>query len=184
MRKKIRLISITLLSWFIIHSIVIVLDGLSDDEKSAEIAVIFGTTVNEDGTLSARLKARLDRGLELYQEKLVSTIVVSGGLGKEGHLEGDKMRNYLIKNNVKADNIWVDNEGNNSQLTINNTLRKYPKVKSIIVVSQYFHVSRCKLAFRKAGVENVYAVSPSYFEWRDFYSIFREFFGYYKYLVL
>ena len=51
--------------------------------------------------------------------------------------------------------------------------------KSIIVVSQYFHVTRIKKLFRESGYQNVTSVSPQYFEFRDFYSLLREFFAYY-----
>jgi hypothetical protein len=34
--------------------------------------------------------------------------------------------------------------------------------------------------FRKQGFQNIESASPNYYEWRDFYAIFREFFAYYK----
>jgi vancomycin permeability regulator SanA len=49
----------------------------------------------------------------------------------------------------------------------------------LIVVSQYFHLTRTKMLFKKEGLENVSSASPRYFEYRDFYSLFREFFAYY-----
>ena len=52
--------------------------------------------------------------------------------------------------------------------------------KTAISVSQYFHQTRTKMLFRKQGFQNIESASPNYFEWRDFYAIFREFFAYYK----
>ncbi|MEL1246226.1 YdcF family protein [Flavobacterium sp. DGU11] len=170
-----------LLAWFLMHSIYIVADGLQDSEGTADAAVILGTTVNEDGTLSERLRQRVACGLGLYKAGRVNRIIVSGGFGKEGFYEGDKMKAYLVQNGVPSSRIVVDNHGNNTRATAENVLKLNDSLglKSLIVVSQYFHVSRTKMLLRKQGFENVSNVSPRYFEIRDLYSILREFPAYY-----
>ena len=44
-------------------------------------------------------------------------------------------------------------------------------------------ILRTKLAFRKEGFENVKGAHADYFVLMDLYSLTREFFGYYKYLL-
>ena len=179
--KSLKLILIFVISWFVIHTAYIIIDGLSDNGKKADIAIILGSKVNEDGTLSTRLEKRLETGIELYKNHRIKKILVSGGLGKEGFYEGDKMKEFLVKNSIPDSVILVDNYGNNTRLTVENTLKfqeKY-KFKSIIIVSQYFHVTRTKKLFEDRGFENVSSASPRYFEWRDLYSIVREFPAYY-----
>lgn len=169
---------------FLTHVIVIVFDGLKDDENvSTKVAVILGSKVNTDGSLSGRLKARLDRGFKLYKDALVKEIYVSGGFGKEGHYEGDVMAEYLVSKGVPRKKIKVDNFGINTRSTAINFTKDYPLETSVVVVTQYFHVTRCKLAFSQVGIENVKGVHCDYFEWRDPYSIFREVAGLYKYLL-
>jgi vancomycin permeability regulator SanA len=170
-----------LLLWLCGHLIYITIDGLTDKNKHADIAVILGNTVNEDGTLSKRLEKRMECGLNLYRSGRVKKIVVSGGLGKEGFYEGDKMKEYLIKNKVPDSVIIVDNFGNNTLATVNNTLKLKDSLhfQSLIVVSQYFHLTRTKMLFRKQNFKNVSSVSPQYFEMRDLYSLLREFVAYY-----
>lgn len=179
--KYLKFVVIFIISWFTIHTIYIIIDGLSDSGEKADIAIILGNKVNEDGTLSARLEKRLETGIELYKNYRVKKILVSGGLGKEGFYEADKMKEFLISNAIPESVILVDNYGNNTRLTVENSLKfhqKY-KFKSIIVVSQYFHVTRTKKLFKEKGFTNVKSVSPKYFEWRDLYSILREFPAYY-----
>ena len=168
--------------WFLIHTIVITIDGLTNTSQKADIAVILGNKVNEDGTLSERLQKRVDCGLGLYQKGQVKQILVSGGLGKEGYYEGDKMKEYLLDKGVPDSVIIVDNEGNNTLLSVKNTLDLQDSLhfKSIIAVSQYYHLTRTKMLFRKEGFENIRSASPDYFEIRDVYSIFRECFAYYS----
>jgi len=43
--------------WFVAHSIYITIDGLHDKGAKADVAIVLGNKVNEDGTLSNRLKA-------------------------------------------------------------------------------------------------------------------------------
>ncbi|PKP02974.1 MAG: YdcF family protein [Bacteroidetes bacterium HGW-Bacteroidetes-6] len=172
-----------LLLWFLIHETIIIVDGLRDEKVNCEAAIIFGTTVNADGTLSTRLQARLDAGIELYNNKVVRKLFVSGGLGKEGFDEGTKMAEYLVSKGVSESDIIVDNNGNNTRETAENFVKQFPECESVIVVSQYFHISRAKLALRKVGVKNVYGVHAPIFEWRDLFSLGREFFAYYKYLI-
>ncbi|RAV99510.1 YdcF family protein [Pseudochryseolinea flava] len=174
---------IVLVTWFAIHTLCILIDGFTDDNVRADVGVIFGNTVHPDGTLSPRLQARLDRGLKLYQDSLVNILMVSGGLGKEGHFEGTKMFEYLVSKGVPEENIIIDNEGNNSNATVHNVQKLIVDVKSVTVVSQYHHISRAKLAFRKNGFTRVYGAHADFFELRDFYSIAREFVGYYRYLL-
>lgn len=180
-KQKYKLILAILLIWFLGHIIYTTIDGLTKNENKADVAVILGNKVNEDGTLSERLEKRLECGLKLYQNGQVKKIIVSGGLGKEGFYEGDKMKEYLIKNNVPSSAVIIDNFGNNTLATVKNTiaLQETLSFKSIIVVSQYFHLTRIKMLFKKQGFKNVSSASPMYFEVRDFYSLFREFVAYY-----
>lgn len=178
----IKSIFVGLIVWFLIHSIYITIDGLNDKNKNADVAIVLGNKVNEDGTLSERLKARLDKSIELYNQNRVRTIIVSGGLGKEGFWEGKKMQEYLINNKIPTEKILVDNFGDDTEKTVENSIRITDSLhyKSAISVSQYFHQTRTKKLFRKKGFENIESASPDYFEFRDFYSIFREFVAYYK----
>ncbi|MBF4516329.1 YdcF family protein [Flavobacterium sp. ANB] len=180
-KQVFKLLLTLFLIWFIGHVIFITIDGLADNGKNADVAVILGNKVNEDGTLSERLEKRLECGLNLYRNYRVKKIIVSGGLGKEGFYEGDKMRDFLIANKVPDTAIIVDNLGNNTRATVLNTMKLKDSLhfKSIIVVSQYYHVTRTKMLFKKQGFQNVSSVSPNYFEIKDLYSILREFVGYY-----
>jgi len=168
--------------WFLAHSIFIIFDGLSDKNTKADAAIVLGNKVNEDGTLSDRLNARLDKSIELYKNGRVKKIIVSGGLGKEGFWEANEMKKYLIENQISNQNIIVDNFGNDTEKTVENSIKILDSLhyKTAISVSQYFHQTRTKMLFRKQGFQNIESASPNYFEWRDFYSIFREFFAYYK----
>lgn len=171
-----------LLSWCLIHTLYIIYDGLYDKKQNADVAIILGNKVNKDGTLSDRLKQRLNQGIKLYHLNRVKKIIVSGGYGKEGFWEANKMKEYLLVHKISNENIIVDNNGNNTEKTVENTIKIMDSLhlKSAISVSQYYHQTRIKKLFKKNSFVHIESSSPTYFELRDVYSIFREFIAYYK----
>ena len=163
----------------------IVADGLTDDIRHSDVAVVLGSRVNPDGRPSPRLAARLGRALELYEGGWAPRIIVSGGTGVEGVPEGTAMMRWLVARGVPASAVIIDNQGVDTKATARNTaaLMAAHDFDSAIVVSQYFHISRTRLAFHKAGLPDVGSAHPDYFEWRDLYSIAREIPGYASYLI-
>ena len=81
-RKTLLIFFILIGAWFLIHALVITADGLSDRIHKADCILILGNTVNPDGTLSDRLRGRVEKGLQLYKAGFAPKIVVSGGLRK------------------------------------------------------------------------------------------------------
>lgn len=185
MKSRLRLLLKGILSilaiWFSCHTAYTIKDGLTDEGKTADIAVILGSKVNEDGTLSTRLARRLECGLQLYLKGRAKKLLVSGGLGKEGFPEGSKMKEFLLLHGVPDTAIIVDNHGDNTLATVKNTHRIKDSLnfRSVLVVSQYFHLTRTKMLFRKHQFTAISSVSPRYFEPRDAYALMREFVAYY-----
>ncbi|HVG19564.1 MAG TPA: YdcF family protein [Blastocatellia bacterium] len=170
---------------FVIAALLIVSDGLSDDARAADVCIIPGNKVEESGAPSPRLRARLDKAVELYKRGLCRNVITSGGVGSEGFDEAVVMKAYLTERGVAEGSILVDSQGLNTFLTAKNSSRmmKEKGWQSALVVSQYFHVSRTKLALRRFGVTPVFGAHAQYFELRDIYSITREVFGYLGYLL-
>lgn len=183
--RKILLLLAFLSLFFIFPAVFIVTDGLVDEVHSADVAIVLGNTVNPDGNPSPRLQARLDKTIELYQKGLFPNIIVSGGVGIEGFDEAVVMRQYLIDQNIPADSIFLDSEGRTTNLTAKNSARIMTQQnwQSAMIVSQYFHISRTRLAFTKYGISPVYSAHANYFELRDLYSIAREVIGYFSYIL-
>lgn len=167
--------------WGLAHITYASIDGFTDNQTRADVAVVFGNKVNEDGSLSSRLQARLDHAVVLYRTQRTPAIIVSGGLGKEGFWEGDKMREYLLSQGIPNAAIVVDNYGNDTELTVKNSLAIMQEKgwHSAISVSQFFHQTRIKMLYRKAGFSNIESSSPNFLAFGDGYSSLREFVGFY-----
>jgi len=170
---------------FFLSAAALVYDGLTCAVGTADVAIVLGNTVLPDGRPSARLKARLDRALELYDGGLANRIIVSGGVGTEGHDEAEVMKRYLLGHGVPADRVHADSAGTTTLLTARNAERFMAEngMASAIVVSQYFHLPRARMTLRRCGVPTVYGACPDYFELRDVYAVAREVVAFYVYLL-
>jgi vancomycin permeability regulator SanA len=152
-------------------------DGLHDERKPSDVAVVLGSKVEPTGQPSERLLARLDAAAALYQRGWVHHVIVSGATGPEGHNEALVMQRYLVDSaRLPEHAVLVDMAGTTTQATARNaaSLMKARGFQRAVVVSQYFHITRCKLAMRRAGITDLSSTHPSYFEWRDLYSVMRE----------
>ena len=170
---------------FIFTVIVLVFDGLSDDIVSSDVAIILGSKVNSDGSLSLRLKARLDTAVDLYRRGVFNNIIVSGGTGVEGFDEAVYMKRYVVAQSVPESVIIVDSNGVNTLATAKNAseIMRLRGFRSALIVSQYFHISRSRMALHKFSIKNVHSVHAKFFEWRDIYSTAREAIAIYGYLL-
>tara|TARA_R110002072_G_scaffold65946_2_gene162961 strand:- start:527 stop:1135 length:609 start_codon:yes stop_codon:yes gene_type:complete len=163
----------------------LLLDG-RDREGPADLAVVLGSKVHESGVPSALLCDRLDRALDLYREGRVRRVLVSGALGREGHQEADVMADYLIRRGIPPQAVLRDPEGWTTFHTALHTseLLQRRGWSRAIAVSSYYHQSRCRLAFTRAGVPEVLTararVRPTP---RDLYSIPRELAGWLYYAL-
>ena len=155
----------------------VALSGLLAEPARSDAAVILGNKVERSGRPSPHLRARLDRGLELYRAGTVRWLIVSGGLGVEGFQEADVMGDYLEARGVPPERVLRDPEGVTTFATAQNTRRLFAErgLESAVVVSQYFHVPRARIALRRAGVEQVSgAAARLEVGRREPYSLLRE----------
>ncbi len=160
--------------------------GHFDTQEKADIAIVLGNKVNKDGALSKRLKARLDKSIELYFNKQVDHLLFSGAIGKEGLSEAHIMKDYAIKNGVLNNHILLDQKGYNTNETAKNSYKilTRKKLKNAIIITQHYHVFRTAIAMQKYGVPIIGSVHPNFYEFRDLYSLTREIFAIIKYLII
>jgi vancomycin permeability regulator SanA len=132
--------------------------------------------VHRDGHPSPRLTARLDTAFQCYEKRQCGIIFVSGGVDAFGTDEAIAMRAYLMRLGVPGDRIAVDSAGRDTWATARSasTFMRNRGLSSVIIVTQYFHLPRTMLAFKRFDVREVSGAYPRFWEGRDFYSIVRE----------
>ena len=133
--------------------------GTTDYRRDADVIVVFGAKVHEDGRLSSILEERVRTGCELYHQGLAPQILFSGGPGVGEVYETEGMRRRALELGVPVTAIFVDEKGVDTESTAINTLSigQLQRWHRILAVSQFFHLPRIKLAFHRQGSE-VYTV--------------------------
>lgn len=154
--------------------------GLADHIHPADVGVVLASKVERDGQPKETLRARMDKALELYRKGMFPFVIVSGGIDRNGWDEAAVMKRYLAGHGVPEEKIWADNAGINTYYTGKNAARfmAVHGMKSALVVTQYFHVPRSRLALERFGVSPVYSAHANYFCFKDLWWIPRDAIGY------
>lgn len=171
-----RRLSVAGLGLVILGCFAVTLLGLKENIFAADAAVVLGNQVFSDGVPSPRLAARLDKALALYRDGVCPVIIVSGGIGKEGVDEAEAMAAYLFRREIPEHAVVIDSSGVNTAATARFASRWLSENNgsSIIVVSQFFHLPRTRLAMKGQGISSVGTACADYLEWRDIFSVVRE----------
>lgn len=182
-RKKIRLGLIIICIAGVGALLLLVFAGLVEDESNFDAALVLGNKVELDGTPSARLVARLDRAITLWNDDRLKWVIVSGGTGIEGFDEAKVMAGYLIAKGIPKASIIIDSDGIDTWSSAINAKRLTEdlQLESVIAISQFFHLARCRLALRRAGFTSIGSSYARYFAERDIYGLIRELPAYVKY---
>ena len=168
------------------HAGWVVADGLADDPRPADVAVVLGTTANPDGTLSERLAARTGAALALYEDQMVRRILVSGATGAEGVNEAEAMAAWLVARGVPKRHVLLDPEGWNTWETARHTrtLLDEAGLSTVVAVTSYYHLPRTRMALGRAGVDVVGTRRADLlWEPREPWSILREVAALYAYAL-
>jgi vancomycin permeability regulator SanA len=127
--------------------------GKTDYRRSADAAVVLGARVYADGRLSDALADRVRTACQLYRDGLVRRLIFSGGPGDGAIHETEGMKRMAMQLGVRAEDIWLDRAGLNTQATVRNTgsLLAQWHASRILVISHAYHLPRVKLAYQREG---------------------------------
>lgn len=122
------------------------------DLPSAQVVMILGARVYNNGRLSDILKDRTLTALEVYKNGKVKKILVSGDHGREDYDEVNVVKEYLLENGVKPEDIFLDHAGFDTYDSLYRAKYIF-KVDSLIVSTQKFHLPRAIYIGKKLNVE-------------------------------
>ncbi len=116
------------------------------------ILFVLGAGVLRDGSLSPILVDRVEAAIRLYVGHKVQKILVTGDNSSIYHNEVNPVRNYLLKNNIPDQDIFLDHAGFDTYSSMYRA-RDVFQVKSMIIVTQSFHLPRAVFLARALGIE-------------------------------
>jgi len=140
--------------------------GRTDYRRPADAVVVFGAKAFASGNPSAPLEERVRTACDLYHAGLAPLLVFSGGPGTGKVHETESMRRLALQLGVPSEAILLDRDGVNTQATVAYTVQLFDRMhlRRILAVSHFYHLSRVKLAYRRAGRE-VYTVPAQSLYW-------------------
>jgi uncharacterized SAM-binding protein YcdF (DUF218 family) len=128
------------------------------------------------------LTQRTLQGFKYYQEGKTDTIVLSGGQGPgEAVPEAEAMKAVITRQVTHmgggAPTVILEKESASTVGNIYNSKALVPRAKSVVIVSDAYHLARSVLIAKKAGFRDVYWDAPAsgYYSKRDLaYYYLRE----------
>lgn len=111
------------------------------DGESFDCILVLGAKVFPDGSVSAMLADRLDRGIELYFAGVSGKILVSGDHGTDGYDEVNAMKAYCLQRGVPSEDVFMDHAGFSTYDSIVRA-KKVFMCKSVMIVTQKYHLFR------------------------------------------
>ncbi len=129
--------------------------GTTSYAQRADAVVVFGAQVDQSGAPTQSLADRVREGARLQRDAVVPLVIVSGGRGDGGRHECDAMRDYAERLGVPSQAIVEDRGGVSTQATVDDTVTLFRRdgVHDALVVSQFYHLPRIKMAYQRAGTD-------------------------------
>jgi vancomycin permeability regulator SanA len=128
-------------------------DGITDEGSQTDVGLVAGSGMRPDGIPELALRSCLDGATERYSEGRFPFIIVSGK-NKE---ETKGMESYLVAHQIPPEAIIMDSTGENNQATAKAVVKimKERNFHSVMIVSNYYRITRMKLALQHAGISQI-----------------------------
>ncbi len=123
----------------------------------ADAILVLGARVWNNGQPSGILKDRISTGVSLYESGASDRLLMSGDHGQDDYDEVNAMKDYAIEQGVPASVIFMDHAGFSTYESVYRA-RDIFQVKTVVIVSQQFHLYRALYIARALGL-NAYGVS-------------------------
>lgn len=120
----------------------------------ADCILVLGCFVREDGVPSDLLRARINRGLDLYKSGAAPKLLMSGDHGTKDYDEVGTMKREAVEAGVPSSDVFMDHAGFSTYDSIYRA-RDVFGVRKMIIVSQGYHLYRALYISEKLGIEAV-----------------------------
>jgi SanA protein len=123
------------------------------EAPNSKVAIVFGAGLRRDGTPTAVLRDRVEIAVQLYFNRKVDKLLMSGSR-LDPYNEPESMRNYAIELGVPASAIVQDFAGSSTYDTCYRA-RDIFRVMDAILVTQGFHLPRALFTCNALGLQAV-----------------------------
>lgn len=118
----------------------------------ADCILVLGCGVREDGTPSLMLRDRLETGVALYEAGVAPKLLMSGDHGRKDYDEVNLMKDYAMEKGIPSEDIFMDHAGFSTYDSMVRA-RDIFCAKTVVIVSQEYHLYRALYLAEKLGLE-------------------------------
>ncbi len=131
--------------------------------KHADAAVVLGAAAWGDKP-SPVFRERINHAIALYQSERVEKLIFTGGTRKEGYpSEGEVARKFAIKQGIPSHDILYETRSKDTYQNLANTrlLIQKHKLRSVIIVSDPYHMARAIAIAQDLGIQATPSPTPT-----------------------
>ena len=125
--------------------------------QDVECILVLGCSVRPDGSPSAMLAERLEKGVQLYENGAAPKLLMSGDNGQVEYNEVITMGNYALEKGVPSQDIFLDYAGFSTYESMYRAKEIF-QAKKILIVTQKYHLHRALYIAQAMGLD-AYGVS-------------------------
>lgn len=138
-------------------TLIVVIDqfGQTDRAQHADVLIVLGAQVQPGGRLGPSLERRVQHAAALYQQGLADHVLCSGGVGDHPPAEAQAACDRLIELGVPPDVMVYEDRSHSTEenAAYSIELLRARGWRSVLLVSDGFHLFRATWIFQRAGVE-------------------------------
>jgi len=155
-KKRIFIVVIICMVFYITFNVVQICNYKEYSEEKSDVAIVLGASC-KDNEVSNVYKQRLNHAINLYNEKIISYIITTGGIGKGNDLaDATIAKDYLVKNGVDKDVIFEEKESTITQENLENAkkIMDEKNYNTALIVSDPLHMKRSMLLAKDIGISS------------------------------
>jgi uncharacterized SAM-binding protein YcdF (DUF218 family) len=152
-RRLLMVASLAIFAIWLISGSAVLLWSSRDEAQPAQAIVVLGAA-QYAGRPSPVLRARLDHALDLWNRRLASLLILTGGTGPgDTTSEAAVGRNYARKHGVPDTAILIENEGRTTSESMRAVagMLEARGLQTALLVSDPFHMLRLRILARRFG---------------------------------
>ncbi|MCP4688167.1 MAG: YdcF family protein [Desulfobacterales bacterium] len=152
--------------------------------------IVFGAGVTRDGGPGPAIKRRVPRAARLFKQGFSKNIILTGGVGRHPPAEALVMKALALREGIPEERIVIEDKSASTFQSVINCLEIMQRRNwlSAHIVTDPFHMLRCKLAFRMLGLKatgsSTRGGEHDYPKWKWIYYYLREMIAIPFYFVL
>lgn len=126
---------------------------VNPDAKFQAVIVIFGAAVRPDGTPSPTLRARVEAAARFGARFARPLYIPTGAKGRHGDAEAVVMARQLGQQGIGEESILIETTGTDTLSSVRAVRRLLPQTTGVYAASSAYHLPRCLLLLRLAGIK-------------------------------